>query len=265
MSLLGNRFTAVVAGAAVIATIGATGAVAADMITGKDIQDGSISNKEFVQGIRAYNGSTRNRADANTTRTMEHATKIGELENTDPVPGPAGPAGADGAVGPVGPAGPQGPVGTPGADAVIAPHMAMLTAPKTIANVGGPINTNNTNLDTGFTLPAGKYLITVDGAFMSAVASSTPDVDVYPQLSLWLDKSGDGAFQWQEGEGDISPNALMPDAADRHISTSGRTIVTLDAETNVGLFGFGYTATRGSERSGEIDVVSAMLTATPLG
>lgn len=143
-------------------------------------------------------------------------------------------------------------------------QVATLEAPVTITDIGGPINDNNTDTGVSLTLPAGEYLVTVDGAFMSGAAASDPDVEIHPQLSLWLDHDGDGGFMWQNGEGDISPNALMPTAADRHISVSGSTVVSLAKETDIGLLAFGYAEDQSSKRSGEIDVIAATLTATPL-
>lgn len=160
--------------------------------------------------------------------------------------------------------GDDGEAGAPGKDGVFTLQASSLAAPKPVEHIGGPINDNATNLGVDLTLPAGSYVVTVDGAFSSDAAAADPSVDVWPQLSLWLDRNGDGAFRWQDGEGDISPNALMPTKADRHIWVHGTTVVTLDTETKVGLLGFGYTSTQGSERSGEIDVVRATLTATPL-
>ena len=110
--------------------------------------------------------------------------------------------------------------------------------------------------------------MTVDAAFMSASDSTTPDVEVYPQVSLWIDRNDDGEFMWEQQEGDISPNAIMPKAKKRHINASGITQVTITEDnTYVGLLAFGYTSTQGSERSGEINVtravISAMRVATP--
>jgi hypothetical protein len=79
--------------------------------------------------------------------------------------------------------------------------------------------------------------------------------------------NGDDAFRSQDGQGDISPNVLMPSSADRHASVRGSTIIDLTAQTDrayVGLPAFGYTSTQGSERAGEIGVTRATITATPL-
>jgi hypothetical protein len=172
-------------------------------------------------------------------------------------PGQQGPAGDQGAKGD------QGDQGGPGKDGVFTVQAASLDAPKAIAKIGGPINDNNTKLGVELELPAGKYVVTVDGAFQSSATAANAAVNVWPQLSLWLDKNADNQFAWQT-EGDISPNALMPTAPNRHIWVHGTTVIELAETTKVSLLGFGYTSTQGSERSGEINVIRATLTATPL-
>lgn len=137
----------------------------------------------------------------------------------------------------------------------------------TIKHIGGSINDNNTALDgTELSLPAGEYLVTVDGAFMkNEAAADTWGTDIFPQISLFVDKSGDGNFQWQEDEGDISPNTLMTEAADRHLFVSGTTVLNLDEETDVSLLAFGYAADQSSKASGDIDVIEARITASKIG
>lgn len=149
-----------------------------------------------------------------------------------------------------------------------------LSAPILI-NIGNSINTNNTNLNVGFDLPAGTYEVTVEGEFIIPLAPDTtiaqcgagvavPDgVDIWPQLSLWIDVNANGTFEWQAGEGDISPNAQMPDCTDRHISVSGTTILTLTTGTYVGLLGHGYAAPAGVY-NGIITARNARLIATPV-
>lgn len=247
MSVWKNRTTAVVAGAVVVVGLGATGATAARLITGADIKNGTVESVDV-----ANNSLTSADIGYNSLKGTDIAN--GSLSTVDI---------ANGTVGLIDLA--------PDAKSALAPgegfaglEAASLAAPTAIASIGGPINTNNTDLDTGLTLQPGRYLISVDGQFESDTPASEPAVDVYPQLSLWLDKSGDGAFQWQQGEGDISPNALMPDAANRHITVSGSSVIELTAETYVGLLAFGYDSNQGTARSGEIDVTSATITATPL-
>ncbi|MGH3384889.1 MAG: collagen-like triple helix repeat-containing protein [Nocardioidaceae bacterium] len=258
-SLFRSRTTAVVAGAAVVVSLGATSAVAGSLISSSDIRDGSIQSHDIgsyqvkKQNLGSQSVDSRRLVDESITLHDVHPHLVNYLKGAQGIQGEPGDQGAKGEQGPAGPA---------GKDFTL--EHAALAAPKTIEHIGGTINTRATYLDTSVELPAGKYLVQVDGAFSSASDAADKTVDVYPQLSLWLDRNDDGQFRWQE-EGDISPNAVMPVAKNRHISVNGTTVVDLDEDTTVGLLGFGYTSTQGSERSGEINVVRAMLTATKIG
>lgn len=291
----------VVAGGAVFATT--TGAQADTFVTGSQVKDESLQSRDIQNSsvwaqdlnpavVQWFTDKTVDsrwmvkgsiQEDRLTADVQEKLNAVGEPGATGPagpqgeqgLPGEKGDQGLPGAAGVKGDTGPQGPQGLPGAagakgdkgdkgdPGISSLTVAELPAPKAITTIGGPINTGNTNLDTGLTLPAGRYLVNVDAAFMSSVDSTVPNTEVYPQVSLWIDKDASGTFAWQT-EGDISPNAIMPLAKDRHISTNGTTVVTLTEETYVGLVGFGYTSTQGSERSGEINVVRAVITAVPL-
>jgi hypothetical protein len=226
MKVVNNRIAAVALGATIVVGIGATGATAARLITSGDIKN------ETITTLDVRNGSLTG-----------HDLRDGSIVLSDL----SSRARAN-----------LNPTGTGGV------KVATLDGTTAIADIGGPINANSTDLDTGVTLPAGTYLVTVDGSFESDTAAAPDSADVYPQLSLWIDANGDDSFSWQNGEGDISPNALMPTAAKRHISVSGSTVVTLTKSTYVGLRAFGYDSNQGSARSGEIDVIDATITATPL-
>ena len=237
MSILSSRITAVALGAVLLVGVGATGATAAKLITGSQIKDGTITAADVA------NNSLRGTdiADSSLTGKDIYDGTVGLYDLNKATQNYLRPQS-----------------GTKGVWAVRA------SGDDTIEHIGGSINANNTDLNTKMTLPAGRWLVHVDGTFESATAAADPAVDVYPQLSLWLDRNGDDEFRWQEDEGSISPNALMPTAKNRHISTSGSTIITLDEPTKVGLLAFGYASNEGTARSGEIKVTSAVLTATPL-
>lgn len=219
MSVLNSRTAAVALGASIIVGLGATGAMAANLITNSDIQPESITGSRIKNGSLSVQDFTpaTDKVFRNTTGTT--GVKVATLANT-----------------------------------------------TAIANIGGPINANNTNLGTGVTLAAGKYLVTVSGDFENNTAATDDAVDTYPQLSLWLDHNNNGDFEWNapKPEGDISPNATMPHAKGRHISVSGTTVITLDKTTKVGLIGFGYNSDGSAARGGDIDVTNATITATPL-
>ncbi len=237
MSFTKNRIVAVGTGAVIVMALGATGATAAQLITSADIKNETITTSDVMNG--SLTGADLATGGITGTDLKDGSVVLNDL--------------------------------SPGTQSILRPKTGttgvkvdVLAGDKTITNIGGPINANHTDLETGVTLPAGTYLVTVDGDFEANTAAADPSVDVYPQLSLWLDLDDSGTFTWQNGEGSISPNALMPDAANRHISTSGSTVIELTTSTYVGLVAFGYDSAQGTARSGEIDVIKATVTATPL-
>jgi hypothetical protein len=237
MSVWKSRTAAVAVGATIVVGLGASGSVAAGLITSKDIKNETIKSKDVKDG--ALRSSDVKDGDLTGADIADGSIALADL-----APGARGAAPAQG-------------VGVNGT------RVATLADDVTVAHIGGPINANNTDLDTALTLPAGTYLVTVDGAFERSANSTNPAVDVFPQLSLWLDKDANGAFAWQT-EGDISPNTLLPTVKNRHRSVSGTTVITLTAPTKVGLLAFGYDSAQGTEGSGDITVTSATITATPL-
>jgi hypothetical protein len=239
---------------AVALIVGTTSATAATLVTGKQVKDGSLT------GADVKNGSLR-KADLSDKA-------INSLKGKNGATGPQGAAGAKGEVGPAGLAGKEGvngKDGKDGKDAVVTP-VSKVFAPTTIVDIGGSITARQTPLGT-LELDPGTYIVTVDAAFESTSAGDAA-VEVYPQVSLFIDKDDDGRLDYSTdpmvNEGDISPNAIMPTAANRHISTSGITQVTLTAGQKLGLAAFGYTSTQGNERSGQIKVVRAVIGALPV-
>jgi hypothetical protein len=140
-----------------------------------------------------------------------------------------------------------------------------IDAPVVVAKVGGPIATNGTKLDdVDLVLPAGTYIVQVSGQIDRTTAVADPGKQTQPQLSLWFDNNNDGTFEWQTGEGSISPNGLIPDTKGRSVTVNGQTLVTLDAATHVKLLAFGYNADTSSAGGGELTVSSAMVSAIPV-
>ena len=237
--------------------LGGGTATAASLFTGASVTDGSLTGADIKDG-------SLKKKDIKTGAVSESRLSKGVRNKlNEPSTTVSGSPGAAGAKGDTGAAGSKGDKGDKGPAGILGSLADSLAAPMAIAKIGGPINANNTDLHTGLTLPAGTYIVTVDAAFESSQAGDAA-VEVYPQVSLWIDRDDNGAFTWQTGEGDISPNAIMPRAANRHISASGLTHVTLTEETYVGLVAHGYTSTQGSERSGQINVVRAVIGALPV-
>lgn len=140
-----------------------------------------------------------------------------------------------------------------------------ITTPVVITNIGGPIATNGTKLSAvDLVLPAGTYLVQVSGQIDRTTAATTPGKATQPQLSLWFDNNNDDVFQWQTGEGSISPNGTIPDTKDRSVTVNGQTMVTLDQSTHVKLLAFGYNADTSAAGGGELTVGAAMVSATPI-
>ena len=196
------------------------------------------------------------------------------VEQSAGEPGPQGPQGEQGPRGAQGPQGETGARGPAGFGTMYVDGFAQDALQSgTSINIGGSINARATDLGVELAdMPAGTYAVTIDGAFILDQEASWNDVDVYPQLSLQIDRNCDGAFRWQDGEGDISPNALMPRMAGRHIAVNADTVIELqptaeceDSTTpTLRLLGFGYDSEGGKSGDGEIEVMRATLTAVPV-
>jgi S-layer homology domain len=178
--------------------------------------------------------------------------------------GPRGPAGPPGA------AGAPGAPGAPGTDAQVTAQVGIGVIPILDGlTIGGPIADNHTPLPGAtLSLAAGDYMIEVYGAFEIPGDGGAPEcdlfpgVDIWPQLTFWIDQDASGTYNG--GEGLISPNVLMPNCNGRHANVSGQIVISLDATTSVGLIAFGYTSTGGTEGTGDIQGGGGLI-ASPLG
>jgi hypothetical protein len=85
MSLLNNRILAVVAGSALVVAVGASGAVAGDMIGSKDIRNGGVHSADLGQGLqdRIQNKATDSRVNGLQDRVSELEARITALEAQD--------------------------------------------------------------------------------------------------------------------------------------------------------------------------------------
>lgn len=144
-------------------------------------------------------------------------------------------------------------------------YVDAITAPVVIDKIGGPIATNGTKLSAvDLLLPAGTYILQVSGQVDRTTAAADPGKQTQPQLSLWFDGNNDDVFQWQTGEGSISPNGIIPDTKDRSVTVNGQTVKTLTQPTHVKLLAFGYNADTSASGGGELTVSAAMVSATPV-
>lgn len=143
---------------------------------------------------------------------------------------------------------------------------ANATANQTIVKQGGPITTNGTvvtGIDlTGF---SGTFIAAVSGQVDRTLAAPVAGKQVQPQLSLWRDCDNDGVFEWQSGEGPMSPNATIPDAKDRSVTINGSVKYTVYKACHTKLVAFAYAAD-GSGYAGEpeLSVAWASVTLIPI-
>jgi len=136
---------------------------------------------------------------------------------------------------------------------------AMTTTDQVITLVGGPIATNGTVLAgidlTGF---SGDFQAIVSGQIDRATTATTPDLQVQPQLSLWRDCDNDGVFEWQTGEGVMSPNATIPDQKDRSVTVTGIAKFRVNKACHTKVIAFAYDKIQGSSSSGQLVVAKGV-------
>ncbi len=220
MPMLGSRSVAVLAGAAVLVGASSFGAVAAGLITSRDIQDDTVASRDI-------RNNTVRLADINDRAEAALAGKDGEQ---GPV-GPQGPAGEPGA---------KGEPGDPASDKLGALAVKKASTGMTaIANIGGPYSTNATDLFT-FELPeAGTYLVNAYGYFdrinSGADGYEAPSTDTYLQLSLRGPEGLNGGTYFT---GPVSKAGFVEATA------SGAQIVTVAAPTTITVRAFGYNEDR---------------------
>jgi hypothetical protein len=85
MSLLNNRITAVVAGSVLVVGLGATGAVAGDLIGSGDIRDGSVRGADLAAGVNTRIQNKANDSQVNGTKAELDALedRVAALEAQD--------------------------------------------------------------------------------------------------------------------------------------------------------------------------------------
>lgn len=83
MSLLRNRITAVLAGSVVVVGVGATGAVAGDLIGSRDIRDGAVHRVDLSEGVQAriQNKATDGQVNGLSGRVADLEAQLGASES----------------------------------------------------------------------------------------------------------------------------------------------------------------------------------------
>lgn len=146
----------VIAGIALFAATTGTATAASQLITGKQIKDGSITAKDIK------------RRSLGTAQLSPKAIKaLRGAKGATGAQGPAGAAGAVGAVGPAGAAGPQGIAGPQGPQGV--PGIGKAYAGE---SDGFNIAANTTRTVISKTVPAGTYVVNAKVAFFTTGTES---------------------------------------------------------------------------------------------
>jgi hypothetical protein len=158
MSLLTSRtrIALVVAGAMIVSS--AATATAAELITGKDVKDGSLTGKDVRDG-RLTGADVKD-------ESLTPSDVAGALGPT----GPAGPAGARGPTGPAGPGGLTGPKGNPGPQGFTGSPGTTGTSGLEYVVVGQAIGAVSTEFWSA-DCPAGKEVL--GGGVSSSVVNRT--------------------------------------------------------------------------------------------
>lgn len=250
-----------------------TGAMAAKLLTGQDIKDGSLFSRDIHNGtltgrdIENYSIGEKELAPGTVTDGEDGATGPAG----PPGEGTQGPKGDTGAQGPAGPPGqgtqgPQGPQGNPGSPAsdVFGEGVSAGT-PGLVAidKIGGSYSTNSTTLFTMDLPEAGTYLLVANGYFDrlndNEAGYEAPSTQTYLQLTVR--GAGYGATCFTPA---VSPRGYSETTCD----ASG--VVTVTEPTTLTVRGFGYNEDRsgfgGTPNSATPQFkVAAQLTAVRVG
>lgn len=267
MSLLKSRVVAVVAAVSVIGVTTTTGAMAAKMITGKDIKNGSVTSADIkndsLRSADIKNGSLSFK-DLNDKAIAKLAGQDGKdgvdgQDGQDGLPGEKGEQGEQGlpgekgdtgAQGPAGPAGPAGANGADGQDGVAL--SASLSEVATITNLGGSFATRATKVGEIELPEAGTYVINGYGFFDTLAANSERTDATHLQLALrTIPAEGE---QWGEDFGTCFTGAFPQ--GDREATCQSVRVVTVDGPTVVEVYGFGYNGNQSATGSGQFTVAA---------
>lgn len=201
-------------------------------------------------GEGGLNANYRKQAakDAAQDKAIAAKASVGKTGPQGPK-GDTGLPGADGAPGIQGPKGDKGDPGTDGKDAFVETYT--LSGTDTDFLVGGSWSTNHTDIDDA-DVPAGTYLVTVNGNFIRSKADTT-GTPATPVFQVQVNANGQQVTAYT-GE---FPSQTVANSIEQ--SASGFAVITLPSATAVSLDLFGYNADRSARGSGEF---SAAVTAT---
>lgn len=229
-------------------------ASAKSLITGADIKNGSISRLDLgVNSVASgevldnsltsadIKNSTLTGADVKdkslTTKDLSDAT-VKSLRGQNGTNGTNGVDGTD---------------GVDGEDGIVSPDHKRFGAYA--VPVGGKF-AENAKMAGRFTMKAGKYLITTDALFRSNQATSG-------NSSLQVAVRGADGSTWGSDLG-TGFTGSSPEQANREVTTSTTRVVSLDKDTVVTIYVFGYENNgQGSADSGKFDA-EVYFTAVPV-
>ena len=197
-SFIRSRGVIVLAAAAVLAVGAGSGAVAGQLITGKDIKNGSIQSKDIE------NGTVTSRDIANATIKLRDVTpSMRELIKDE------GTAGATGPQGPKGEQGPQGPKGADGTATYAGPNWSIIdrnvigngdsylrSGPTVGTDIKPPMGIGSLGLRTGSPEDKASFGNQVDFAGATLASIST--------VSFWEFTTGENRSKYVDNAASVS-------------------------------------------------------------
>ncbi|HZX03695.1 hypothetical protein [Kribbella sp.] len=125
--------------------------------------------------------------------------------------------------------------------------------PTVIKNLGGKYFDGFTTLGT-FTLPKGTWLVNTSVTFNRTAAGVAGSM---PQVGLRIGQ-GTASPNWGIDVGTVGGVAISP-AKGHDLFGSAVKIVTVTADTTVGVYGFGYNQDQGTAGSGDITAAASIV------
>lgn len=237
MSIFRSRALAIGAGATILAVVGSTGAVAAGLVTSKDIKNDSVRSADIKDG---------NLRMKDLRPGVVSQIKAGGAVGPEGPAGAEGPEGPQGPVGPIGPEGPQGEPGDPASDVLGSSVVAESFPQTTVTDIGGSFATRATQVGS-FELQPGTYLVSTDGFFITTEATSA-------QTRMQVAVRGVDGSTWGSDLGTCFTGTISA-LANREATCNTTRTVVVEAPTTVNVKAFGYADDQGSADSGKVDVL----------
>jgi hypothetical protein len=218
----------------------AASATAGSMITGKQIQNGSVTGIDVKNGSLGYGDLSNGARTRLINRAVYKAKKMGDKPGSANAAAP----GAAGAKGATGATGAQGPKGDTGAALSLAADFSALDV--NVAKIGGPFADNATTAGT-FTLGAGTYVVNGNAFFARKATVIKP---TSPAMVLALRGPIPAGGKWGADYG-TGFTGLFPPSGKIEQTTSTSRVVTLTEPTTITVSVFGYNNDRSGDGGGD--------------